>query len=278
MGDSGFFPVDDAASMFHSPERPVPSSDAPFSLTSSFDVPFGPLSWFDDIPPPDASVNVMTQELSDAGHRRAASSPVRIHHLNGVFTHAHHSRQLIPSSYSTPAVDTEFADACANPSLKLNPRKLGLVPSKIWGDHELTFGEIVTDFFQKKNNSTSRFLHKLFNALKISEAHPFCVPYMGIEWVTDRVVKVDKLRFARLLGIKTIDGSLFHQQGNFPSHGFVELSEGEAREMIPLEGLQHVDYDAVRLLTHQPGVFTRGCQEGAIGACKWSSTRARNGR
>lgn len=43
-------------------------------------------------------------------------------------------------------------------------------------------------------------------------------------WVKDTVFKVDKCVFGRLLGIKSYDGGLFHSQGNFPSHGFRELT------------------------------------------------------
>jgi hypothetical protein len=86
----------------------------------------------------------------------------------------------------------------------------------------------------------TRFLHKLFNALKISEVRPSLYPFVGVQWVTDTILKVDKARFARLLGTKCIDGALFHQQGNFPSHGFAELRIEEARAAIPRELLSDV--------------------------------------
>ena len=88
-------------------------------------------------------------------------------------------------------------------------------------------------------------------------------------------MKIDKRIFARLLGIKTIDGSLFHQQGNFPSHGFVELNEKEAAAEVSPEHLEGVDYETVRLLVHNPGIFTRDCTEEDIERCKWISTRKR---
>jgi hypothetical protein len=89
-------------------------------------------------------------------------------------------------------------------------------------------------------------------------------------------LRIDKRAFARLLAIKTVDGSLFHQQGNFPSHGFCELSEKTGLKFVPREVLEGVDFDNVRLLVHQDRVFKRGCTEADIERCKWMSVRKRN--
>lgn len=176
----------------------------------------------------------------------------------------------------TTSADEEFNTVCRDPEIKFNPHKLGFIPTKFWPDKEFTFGELVTDFFQRKNNANSRFYHKLYNALKISEDDPFYSEYLGIEWVNNNVLKVDKKKFARLLNIKTIDGSLFHQQGNFPSHGFIELGTNDALKYVTEEDLDKVDYENVRLLVHQAGVFVRGCTEDAIEGCKWVSSRKRH--
>jgi hypothetical protein len=198
--------------------------------------------------------------------------------LSVQFSHFSHTRQHSLPSPAPPElgdVDLEFAQICADGAVRFNPHHLGFIPSNFWFDQEYTFGDLVADFFQKKNNSNSRFSHKLYNALKIAEEDPFYVTFLGIEWVTDHVLKIDKKIFARLLGIKTIDGSLFHQQGNFPSHGFVELNERAAHEAVSEADLEGVDYENVRLLTHQPGIFIRGCTEEAIDRCKWISSRKR---
>jgi hypothetical protein len=153
---------------------------------------------------------------------------------------------------------------------------LGFIPGRFWQNQDLTFGHLVQDFFQRKNNANSRFSHKLYNALKITLEDPFYIEFIGVEWVTDRVLKIDKHVFARLLGIKIIDGSLFHQQGNFPSHGFVELAEKNALQWVTPEILAGVDFDNVRLLVHQEGIVTRNCTEEDIDKCKWISARKRN--
>jgi hypothetical protein len=166
----------------------------------------------------------------------------------------------------------EFQAFCDDPKNCFRPQELGFLPVP-WGKSSCTFHELVTNFFQKKNSSSSRFLHKLFNALKIGELNPLYFKYLGVEWVTDTVLKVDKTKFARLLGIKTIDGSLFHRQGNFPSHGFIELTFDKAKEIVPQEVLNEVDFDTVRLLVHEPGQFFRGCGPDVDRTCKWINRR-----
>jgi hypothetical protein len=172
--------------------------------------------------------------------------------------------------------DAEFAQVCADPSITFNPAHLGFIPGRFWQDQNWTFGQLVHDFFQRKNNANSRFSHKLYNALRITLEDPFYVEFIGLEWITERVLKIDKHVFARLLGIKIIDGSLFHQQGNFPCHGFFELTEKAAPEWVTPEMLTGVDFDNVRLLVHRDGIFTRDCTEADIERCKWTSARRRN--
>jgi hypothetical protein len=90
-------------------------------------------------------------------------------------------------------------------------------------------------------------------------------------------LKVDERAFARLIGIKTIDGWLLHQEGNFPSHGFVELTKGEVSHVVAKAALETVDSDTARLLTHQSGVLVRHSTELAIDTCKRLSARRRSG-
>jgi hypothetical protein len=97
-----------------------------------------------------------------------------------------------------------------------------------------------------------------------------------VAWITDRILKVDKVRFARLLGIRTIEGSLFHKQGNFPSHGFVEIAPEEGRRTLPPELLQDVDFDMVRLMIHGPGDFHRACGPDIMEKCKWFNLRRKD--
>ena len=173
-----------------------------------------------------------------------------------------------------PNDDGAFMAACSDPSLRFNPKRLGFIPDTLWSDKEVTFGEVVTDFFQRKNNANSRFSHKLFNALKLSEYDPIYPQFVGVFWLNQTILRVDKRAFARLLGIKSIDGSLFHQQGNFPSHGFFEIGAGDAVRWCPPDlDLTGVDFENVRLLIHTENLFRKGCTQSDIEHCKWASAR-----
>jgi hypothetical protein len=181
-----------------------------------------------------------------------------------------HRREHSDHAQSMSSDDsTEFESMCRDTLVKFNPRKLGFVPLSHWEDTEVTFGGLVASHFQQKSGRNTRFFHKLYNALKMSELDRFYSEYLGVEWVTDRLIKIDKKKFARLLGIHAIDGSLFHRQGNFPSHGFREIGPEEAKEMVPADELAMVDYDNVRLLIHAPGNFVRGSTPQDFDQCRW---------
>jgi hypothetical protein len=170
--------------------------------------------------------------------------------------------------------DAEFNGLCENPLVTFDPCDLGFVPSGHWRERKVPFGSLVTGHFQKKSGTYTRFFYKLYNALKISEFDPFYTEYVGIEWLTDRIIKIDKKKFARLLGLRAIEGSLFHRQGNFPSHGFREIGPLEARTLLSAEVLANVDHDSVRLLVHTPGDFVKGSSEKVFEKCRWINRRA----
>jgi hypothetical protein len=276
------------ANPFDPPPFPEFAADIPpfpDSFTTTFTVPFAAPPPAPGPPPrsPGRHQRFPTSPpvISQLGRPRTPATflpPAASQDLLRKFQHMVHARQRsLPVSATLPLADinAEFTQICADRAIKFNPHRLGFIPTTFWPDQDCTFGELVAHFFQKKNNSNSRFSHKLFNALKIAEEDPFYVTFLGVEWVTEFILKVDKKVFARLLGIKTIDGSLFHQQGNFPSHGFIELSERAAHESLAEADFDGVDYENVRLLTHQPGIFIPGCTEEAIERCKWISSRKR---
>lgn len=169
--------------------------------------------------------------------------------------------------------DAEFMAATHETSLIISPHALGFIPYTLWHDRNYTFGELVSDFFQRKNHASCRFSYKLYNSLKLSEISERFAVLCGVKWLNNIIVRVDKRAFARLLGIKSIDGSLFHQQGNFTSHGFIEVSAEDVPRICPDVDLTGVDYDSVRLLYHNEGTFVRTSQESDLTTCKWASAR-----
>jgi hypothetical protein len=180
-----------------------------------------------------------------------------------------------PESFELPGdgSDTDFQIACGDAKLSFAPDELGFLPRHGWKDSEVTFGKLVESFFRHKGSAHTRFLHKLFNALRISDVDRAYFNLVGVEWVNDRIIRVDKIKFARLLGLRTPDGALFHQQGNFPSHGFVEITPSESKAMLSPEVLRDVDFDRVRLFVHRPGDFFRGCGSEIEKRCRWENGR-----
>jgi hypothetical protein len=173
----------------------------------------------------------------------------------------------------TPAPVPDLVTAFQSRVLIFNPKEIGFIPSRIWIDRSVPFSAVVADFFQRKNCFNCRFSHKLFNALRLVEWRPACEVLVGVSWLTTSILRVNKMVFARLLGIRCIDGSLFHQQGNFPSHGFVEIGAGDVKKMCPGINLAGVDFEKIRIVFHQDGVFRQGCTEAQIENCKWTSAK-----
>jgi hypothetical protein len=88
--------------------------------------------------------------------------------------------------------------------------------------------------------------------------------------VTDDVLIVDRFIFAKLLGVRSTDGHPFHQQGNFLSHGFFELSLLDGQRIAFANGLGEVDSHSMRFFRHKNGAFTRNNREGVIEQLEWT--------
>jgi hypothetical protein len=180
--------------------------------------------------------------------------------------------KILPAALSGPGPDSNetYEHALVDPRLEFHPQSAGFVPSNYWLNTPVTFGELCAKFFRRKNNSSCRFPHKLYNALILVSKNPAIFPVVGVRWVTETVFLVDKFVFGRLLGISAFDGGLFHRQGNFPSHGFVEIPvEGAAGFALRNLG-EEFDGDRFRLLRHKSGEFKQGCSQEFFNTCKWA--------
>jgi hypothetical protein len=213
--------------------------------------------------------------LSDPATSHVATLPVK--QTPRVFSsQSPHPRPVFPKAVP-PDVGLSnytFDFACRDANLHFNARALGFLPEAVWPDEETTFGDVVYRFFQRKNNANCRFSHKLFNALKLAELNQVYSELTGLYWLNDIILRVDKRSFARLLGIQSVEGALFHQQGNFPSHGFFEIGSGDREQYCPPDlDLTGVDFHNVRLLFHTENQFRRGCTGHDIEQCRWANNR-----
>ncbi|OHS93050.1 hypothetical protein TRFO_12059 [Tritrichomonas foetus] len=151
----------------------------------------------------------------------------------------------------------------------IDPESLGFVPKSAWSSKPTSLETLRDGYFGRKNNVNRRFEHKLWNALKITASFPNMTRFVGVSWVNDRIIKVYKYAFAKLLNIKIVDGGLFHKQGNFTRHGFVTVNEQAARSEVPESLLADVDFRDVVLIYHKDNRFTQNSPEEAISNCKW---------
>ena len=157
--------------------------------------------------------------------------------------------------------DEQFFNACSDQFICVNPCKMGFLPKEFWRDQYYTFGQLVHDHFQKRNHPKCRFSHKLHNALKLADAHPELIQYIGVEWKTKYIIHVQRDVFGRLLGIKNAEEGLFHKQGNFSSFSFVELSYHQVMEQFGSGISSNYDLAEHRYVYHKDQLFYDGCPE-----------------
>ena len=181
-------------------------------------------------------------------------------------------RSLPTFNLHHPIQQMSFEEVCSDNTISLNPKRLNFIPVSSWTNESMTFGMLVATFFRKRNSTHCKFPFKLYNDLKITEVYPEFIPHIGVQWVTDTIIKVDREPFARLIGVKTVEGGLFHQQGNFPSHGFVELPFKESDQLSRSLQFGPADLSIVRYVTHVAGKFIKGCTEDDLDQCRWSNT------
>jgi hypothetical protein len=156
----------------------------------------------------------------------------------------------------------------------IDPIALHFLPEAGWSQQCISLQSLHNDYFGRKNNVNRRFEHKLWNALRLTSAFPPMTKLVGVVWATDSVIKVYKQPFAKLLNITAINGGLFHKQGNFTRHGFILLSDDQAREKVPPEHLLDVDFRDVLLIEHLRRQFTAISSPESIGACRWDNPTA----
>jgi hypothetical protein len=113
------------------------------------------------------------------------------------------------------------------------------------------------------------FHFKLCNALLPTTNIPDIFRFVEVRWINNSVLLVDGPIFAKLLGVKRVDASLFHQNGNFHSHGFSELAYPDALVIARENGIEDLDSSRMRLMTHRTGYFTRESLEFEMQNIKW---------
>lgn len=141
---------------------------------------------------------------------------------------------------------------------KLTHRKaLKFVPESEWKSQACSLMELRSNFFTRRNGIGRVFPIKLYHALLITKAFPDAYYFTGVIWITNTVFKVNASLFASLLGIHSVQGGLFHKQGNFSRHKYSQVMIQSSPEFAAMPECSDVDDFYVRLFTDPQGRFTR---------------------
>lgn len=135
--------------------------------------------------------------------------------------------------------------------------EIGFVPKSEWPPQLCTLWDLRQMYFTRRNGISRRFDFKLYNALCITKAFPNAYPYVGIMWIGQNIMKVHSQTFAHLLGIHAVQGGLFHKQGNFSRHGFIQVHKQSPESLALNIDMRDVDDYNVRLFTDQENRFSR---------------------
>jgi len=182
----------------------------------------------------------------------------------------HSNRRISNPNLVIPTnVDSRFEAIKNDMNVKFNPVSLEFIPSDYWNNTNITFYDMLTTYFQVQETQNSRFSNKLYNALKIVNHDPFYSLIVGVEWISDAILKVHGPVFARFLDLIDYENSLFGQEGRFANHGFQELTEKEIVSMCSAEKLEDIDFIETRALIHQYGVFTQNITEKQLIENRW---------
>lgn len=152
------------------------------------------------------------------------------------------------------------------------PQKLNLYPSSIFKQTPITVRQLIDTHFKRRSSKKMPFHLKLFNALQLTTDNPNLVPLLGVKWITDRVFKLYREPFAKIIGVSSVNGSLFNKQGSFPTHGFILVSRFEHQLQVN-EDLSDVDDETIRLYRHNSENFHQNATEEELNSCRWRSPR-----
>lgn len=127
-----------------------------------------------------------------------------------------------------------FNMAMSNRSLVFQPMTLSFEPYEYWlfQERSLSFNDLVCKFFRHNKTNFTKFMYKLYDMLRITTVFPSLKQAVGVYFINDVAISVDKYAMINMLSLnpKNVDGSLFHKQGNFPTHGFIEVTSENYKE------------------------------------------------
>lgn len=158
--------------------------------------------------------------------------------------------------------------------LNIDPIALGLLPTEYWKSSCVPLLKVFTPFFPTRSTKKVRFEHKLWNALVLTRKYPDLLPIIGVSWVSQYIIKVNRVVFGNLLNVTRPSAALFNSQGLLLTHGFREVSKKEAIQSgVDLNLIDNVDESVIRLFTHTERFFGENSKKEDIAKCRWSKRK-----
>lgn len=154
-------------------------------------------------------------------------------------------------------------------TLEFSAKELNLYPKRAWTASTVTFIDMYTNHFQCKSNRKVKFEHKLWNALQLTSLRPDLYPLVGVIWLSDSIIQVNRISFGRLLGLEKSTSALFNVQGSFPTHGFDELTLDEVKQTTHVNS-PSPDFSECRFFVRKDGLFSRFSPESDVSLCTYT--------
>ena len=110
-------------------------------------------------------------------------------------------------------------------NLYINPWRFRFQPFGQWENKQISIFALLKTHFQTRSTKKIRFEHKLWNALQLTSAYPELYNVLGVMLVTPQLIKADRDKIGAAFALTKPNAALFNQQGAFPSHGFIEVSQ-----------------------------------------------------
>ena len=185
---------------------------------------------------------------------------------------------------SIPEQMPTFEDVYNDETCIINPTAIHLLPEKYWSQQPptLTFAQIVNSYFKQNRTQNSTFMLKLYNLLLISINYPILENALGVRWANDNVIEISRSGLVNIFNLRenTVDGSMFHRQGNFPTHKFIEINESNFQQFGFYEypKMPRIQGDT-KFFMHEPHIFTRRpMTEAELKSIKYSNEAKKNYR
>ena len=144
-------------------------------------------------------------------------------------------------------------------------------PAHFWATQkrQWLFKELLVSYFRAKPSRNTKFVFKLWNALKITLHCPAMFTDIGVCWASESVILVDKRKFANFLAVKKATTAISSVQGVFPTHGFRQI-ELDPKLLPPICSKQW-DTETCVFFTRDDGQFTAYSQEANLALVNYRS-------